>query len=109
MKLNAQSQDTVTKAEAEILIYLMPASKELRRQGFAVGWDVREKEDAFSFFVYNAARKCSKGCSVTVGYFSVNKHTAEVTDLDQGKRVRNNDIEAVQKIIKMAHGTAPTK
>src|SRR5215469_16842518 len=76
----------LSRTEAEILVYLMPVSKQLRSQGFDVGWEIRQDEDSFHFSVYNSKRKC-EGCSVTVGNFTVNASTAVVVDDDSNKVV----------------------
>ena len=97
--------EPITMSEAEILIYLMPASQELRKEGFDVGWDVAGSQDPdqFQFHVFNAKRKCPEGCSVTVGHFSVNRHTAEVTDTDMNATVTNQEFSGVQTILRSAH------
>ena len=80
--------EPITLSEAEILIYLMPVCQQLRQQGFDVSWDLERSSDhadSFRFQIFNAKRKCPKGCSVTVGYFAVNKRTAEVQNLDTEK------------------------
>jgi hypothetical protein len=101
----ADKPEPITFSEAEILIYLMPASQEVRKQGFDVGWDVSRlgDPDQFQFFVFNAKRKCPEGCSVTVGNFSVNRHTAEVTSSDTGAIVTDQELSGVQTILRRAH------
>ncbi len=102
--------EPLTLSEAEILIYLMPASRQLRQQGFDVGWDLERASiqgaDSFRFQVFNAKRKCPEGCSVTIGYFGVDKHTAEVEDLDAHKVVTNEEIRGVQAILRKEHHLA---
>jgi hypothetical protein len=96
-------QTQLSRAEAEILVYLMPVSKQLRTRGFDVGWEVREGKDSFHFFVYNTKRKCKDGCSVTVGYYTVNVLTAIVTDDELNKVVSNQEMRGVQGILRRAH------
>jgi hypothetical protein len=97
-------------SEAEILIYLMPASRQLRLQGFDVGWDLERSSiqgaDSFRFRVFNAKRKCPERCSVTIGYFAVEKHTAEVDDLDAQRIVTDEEIRGVQAILRKEHHLA---
>jgi len=102
------TKQPLSRTEAEILIYLMPVSKALRKQGFDVGWEVREAAESFDFWVYNSKRKCPEGCSVTVGNYSVNKYTSEVTSEDLGKSVSNQEMRGVQRIIRRAHDGAPS-
>ena len=100
--------ELLSLCEAEILIYLMPVSQELRKQGFDVGWELENTppgSDSFHFWVYNAKRKC-QGCSVTIGSFAVNKNTAEIENLDLGKLVTNKEIRGVQAILRRAHRLA---
>ncbi len=92
--------------EAEILIYLLPVAKELRAGGMDVSWERQtsaklNQEDYFVFWVVNA-RRVSNG-SVTVGYFAVNKHTADVWDSDLKELVTSPEIKGVQKILRRAH------
>ncbi len=96
------SRIRLTRAEAEILIYIMPISKQIRRDGFDVGWEVREGDDAFHFHVYNSKRKCSQGCSLTVGNYTVNRVTFAVTD-DSEKPVTSREMSGVQKILRREH------
>jgi hypothetical protein len=101
----ADPHELLSLSEAEILIYLMPVSKELRKQGFDVGWELEKTpsgSDSFHFWVYNAKRKC-QGCSVTIGSFAVNKNTAEIENIDLGKVVTNKEIRGVQAILRRAH------
>ena len=101
----AEPPEPISLSEAEILIYLMPASQELRKQGFDVGWELEQTfpgSNSFHFLVYNAKRKCT-GCSVTIGSFAVNKNTADVEDLDLGVPVTNQEIRGVQAILRKQH------
>lgn len=99
--------EPITLSEAEILIYLMPASQELRRQGFDVGWELERSSDrgpdSLHFWVYNAKRKCPEGCSVTIGSFVVDKRTAEVKNVDTKEAVTNQEIRGVQAILRREH------
>src|ERR1039458_972692 len=62
-------QTQLSRAEAEILVYLMPVSKQPRARGFDVGWEVRDGKDSFRFSVYDTKRKCKEGCSATAGNY----------------------------------------
>jgi len=93
--------------EAEILIYLLPQARELRRQGMDIGWELQtstkfNQEDFFVFLVANTKRSYANG-SVSVGYFAVNKHNAEIWSLDINRFVSSQGIRGVQKIIRSAH------
>lgn len=93
--------------EAEILIYLLPQAQQIRSDGFDIGWDLQtsaklNQADYYIFFVINAKRP-SYG-SVTVGYFGVNKHTADVWSLDrEGEIISSTEIQGVQRILRQAH------
>jgi hypothetical protein len=75
---------TITIAEAEGLINLLPIVKELRAEGMAVKWDVQtvptmNNTDYYFFWIYNAtAQKARDIGSISVGNYGVNKHTADV-------------------------------
>ena len=97
----------ISRAEAEILLYLMPVSKQVRREGFDVSWEIQqETEGSFRFWLYNAKRNC-KGCSVTIGYYTVNRTTFDVTD-DDGKVVSDQEMVGVQRILKREHQSKNT-
>jgi len=95
-------QTKLSRTEAEILVYLMPVSQQLRRQGFDVGWEIRQDGDWLHFSVYNSKRKC-KGCSATVGNYTVNASTATVTDDDLNKVVSGREMRGVKAILRRAH------
>lgn len=101
--------EPITYADAEILIYLLPVAKQLRSSSMEIGWEEQtssklNQNDYYTFWVYNARRK-SYG-SVTVGYFAVNKHTADVWDADSETLVLTPEIKGVQKILRDAHHIA---
>src|SRR5437868_1036020 len=86
----AQKAESLTSTEAQILVYLLPECKATRKEGFECGMELEigpayNQADYYTFSVYNATRKC-EACSVTIGFFSVNKHTAEVIEMDSGAR-----------------------
>lgn len=93
--------------EAEILIYLLPQARELRNQGMDIGWELEtspqlNQKDFYTFWVVNSKRPNVEG-SVTIGYFSVNKHNADVWDDDNKKTVSTVEIEGVKRILRQAH------
>jgi len=57
--------------------------------------------DYYYFWVYNAKRQ-SNG-SVTIGYYAVNKHTADVWDTVEQKRISSRLMVGVQRIIRESH------
>ncbi|MGH9756305.1 MAG: hypothetical protein ACRD4M_01085 [Candidatus Acidiferrales bacterium] len=96
----------ISASEAEILIYFLPASEAVRAQGYDVGWERQESQklnqkDFYVFWVYDATRP-SNG-SVTVGYFSVNKHTGEVWGDSEEQFITSKSILAIQKILRRNH------
>ena len=91
--------------EAEILIYLSPPAVSVRAEGMEVGWELQEakqyNKNFYVFWMYNAVRE-STG-SVTIGYFAVNKRTAEVWDLGLERFVESKELAGVQRILRKAH------
>src|SRR5882672_8227397 len=75
---------TITISEAEDLINLLPATKELRAEGMDVKWDVQavptmNNRDYYFFWIYNATAQKERDIgSISVGNYAVNKHTADV-------------------------------
>jgi hypothetical protein len=103
----AASAEQIAPYEAEILVYLLPQAQELRKQGMDVGWELQtspklNQRDFYTYWVFDSKRRNVEG-SVTVGYFSVNKHTAEVWDNGSEKVVDAEDLEGVEKILRRAH------
>ncbi len=97
----------ITLHEAEILIYLIPEAHELRKQGMDVGWELEtgsgmNQEDFYIFSVANVKRRRVHG-SAGVGFFAVNKHTADVWDAVAGELVTSSELEGVQRILRKAH------
>jgi len=103
---SAQKLEKISLHEAEILIYLLPAAVEVRRQGMDVAWELQDSDaynqkDFYIFWVYNKDRTGT--ASVTIGYFAVNKHKADVWDLVFDSLVQGKEIERVQTILRRAH------
>jgi hypothetical protein len=97
--------------EAEILIYLLPVAHQLRAQGDDVTWELETSREPggshfFTFWV-GGARPNPYG-SVTVNYFSVNRHTGQVWELmPEARVVTSPELSGVQKIIRAAQGIGP--
>lgn len=95
--------------EAEILIYLLPVANQLRSEGMDVGWELQTadrfnqytRQDYYVFWVINVKRAGTG--SVTIGYYAVNKDSAEICDMDMDRIVTSTEIEGVQKILRRAH------
>lgn len=105
--VRATSPETIALHEAEILIYLLPEARETRKRGMDIGWELEtspqlNQQDFFVFWVVNAKRKHPHG-SVTIGFFSVNRHTADVWSNDLGKFVSTTELSGIQKILRTAH------
>jgi hypothetical protein len=103
----SKASQPISLEEAEVLIYLLPQAHELRAQAMDVGWELEtgksyNQDDFYVFWVVNSKRPYAQG-SVTVGYFAVNKHSAELWSLDTNQFVSTPEIEGVQKIIRNAH------
>jgi len=104
---SAEQAELLGLHEAEILIYLLPDAHEVRKQGMDVGWELQtgsdfNQKDFFVFWVVNAKRPNVNG-SVTLGYYAVNRHTADVwVDVVNGFVV-SKELEGVQRILRRAH------
>ena len=93
--------------EAEILIYLLPEAHEVRRQGMEIGWELQANpaynlEDFYVFWIVNAKRPRVHG-SVTIGFFGVNKHTADVWAEGIERFVVTPELVGVQGILRKSH------
>ena len=114
---------TITIAEAEGLINLLPVVKELRAKGMDVKWDVQavptmNNTDYYFFWIYNAtAQKARDIGSISVGNYAVNKHTADVRvwqvshDVsygDDGVLVTTNELERLQEELRTKQGIDST-
>jgi len=96
----------LTQSDAEILIYLLPQSAAVREKGNAVGWELQtnprlNQKDFFNFYLYDVNAPDSG--SPTVGYFSVNKHSAEVWDASSLVTVDSRDLREIQTILRKGH------
>jgi hypothetical protein len=103
----ADDAATLTLAEAKILVYVTPVGDRARRDGLDIALELQtsaqlNQADYYYFWVYNAKREQSSG-SVTIGYFAVNKHTAEVWDTDTKKQISSDLVVGVQKIVRDFH------
>jgi len=92
--------------DAEILVYLLPTSVMTRANGRKVGWELQSnpelnQKDFFVFYVYDLSAPDSG--SPTIGYFAINKHTADVWDMSAERSVESEDLLAVQKILRRGH------
>lgn len=93
--------------EAEVLIYLLPFAQVSRAEGSEIEWmmDVSgglNQEDYYMFYVHDSQRDTDSAASM--GYFAVNKHTADVWDRVTGEQVRSRKIAKVQELLRRAHG-----
>lgn len=110
---------TITISEAEDLIDLLPATKELRGKGMEVKWDVQAVQTMnnkvyYFFWIYNVtAQKQGDIGSISIGNYAVNKHTADIRAWqvsndtsygDDGVLVTTNELERLQKELRKKHG-----
>jgi hypothetical protein len=104
---NAAENTTILSAtEARILVYVSPVGEGLRASGSDIAMEQQtsaqlNQADYYYFWVYNAKRQ-SNG-SVTIGYYAVNKHTADVWDTVEQKRTSSKLMVGVQRIIRESH------
>ena len=93
--------------DARILIYLSPASKQVRKAGFDVILEQARSPNEGDYYMFQvlSTGPC-KMCSANVGYFLVNKHTADVRKMDDAERfpfITNRELAGVQRIMRGAH------
>jgi hypothetical protein len=109
----------ITLEEAQALIGLLPATKELRAKGMVVKWDMQtvptmNNNDYYFFWVYNATAQAQRDIgSISVGDYAVNRHTADVRVWqvsdevfygNDGELVTANDLEQLQEELRKKHG-----
>jgi hypothetical protein len=114
---------TITISEAEDLINLLPATKELRAKGMDLKWDVQavptmNNRDYYFFWIYNVTAQRERDIgSISVGNYAVNKRTADVRvwqvshDVfhgDDGVLVATNELERLQEELHKKHGINST-
>jgi hypothetical protein len=103
----------LSATDARILLYLVPAAKDVRRTGLDVFFE-QATSDSFNqtdYYVFQvfSTRSC-EACSANVGFFAVNKHTADVREFDAEERyplVRNRELTGIQRIIGDAYHITP--
>lgn len=96
----------ISLTEAKILLYVSPIGEEVRAEGYDIAMerqtsDKLNQADYYTFWVYNDERQ-SYG-SVTIGYFAVNKHTAQVWDTVEDKQLSGKLLLGVQKMFRESH------
>jgi hypothetical protein len=101
--IGMQDAQLVSATDAKVLLYVSPIAEEVRVEGWDVALELQtspelNQSDYYYFWAYNSEHK-SNG-SVTVGYFAINKHTAEVWDIDKHKRLSSKLLQGVQKLIR---------
>lgn len=110
---------TINVNEAEELISLLPAIRELHNKGMEMKWEAqpvptKNNGDYYFFRIYNiTAQGAGDMGSISIGNYAVNKHTAdvrvwEVSDKvslgDDGAFVTTNEIERLQEKLRKRHG-----
>ena len=95
---------TLSAVEARILVYISPVGQRQREQGTDIAMEAQSsaqlnQADYYYFWVYDAKRREPSG-SVTVGYYAVNRHTADVWDADLREPVSSRVLSGVQAIIR---------
>ena len=82
--INPSDAQEINMTDAEILLYVSPTGEAVRARGSDIAMQRQtsvklNQADYYFFWVYDSERH-SNG-SVTVGYYAVNKHTAQVWDI----------------------------
>lgn len=72
-----------------------------------IGWELQtssklDQNDFYVFWVINNKRQNVHG-SNTIGYYAVNKHTADVWSMDEDKFVSATELDGVQALVRKAH------
>ncbi len=101
----------ITLSEAETLIYIMPVSQQIRTRGQDVTWLVDSqavsmaKYDGADYYIFYVTFTGPTEGSPTLGYYAVNKHTADVLDLvgQHPQIVTSEELDGVQRIMRRAH------
>lgn len=115
----SSSSPTITLAEAEDLLNLLPVVKELRAKGMELKWDAQgvptmNDKDYYFFWIYNVtAQKKSDIGSISVGNYAVNKHTADVRVWDvspdvsygnDGVLATSKELQNLEESLRRKHG-----
>ena len=111
---NSDATD-LSVSDGEILLYLTPAAKATRKGGLDIFLE-QATSDHFNqqdYYVFqmSSTRSC-EACSANIGYFAVNKHTADVRAMDVNDEERNpivtnRELAGVQRIMRTAHHITP--
>jgi hypothetical protein len=98
-------QKQIAVHEAEILICLLPAVRDVRSQGKPVGWtrEYGPNLNVADFYHFWVLSPDDEGVSPNIGHFSVNRHTGEVWNGVTEKKIESPDLSAVQEILRLAH------
>jgi hypothetical protein len=102
----ATQSEEIRLYEAEILVYFLPDAMKTRAEGMEISWELQDSDqfnqrDFYVFWVFNSTRQ--NAGSVTIGYFAVNKHTAEIWYLGTTNQVKSKEIETIQKLFHKGH------
>ena len=104
----ADTATILSLAEAKILVVASPVGQDLQKENMDIGFELQDSSqlnqaDYYYFWVYNSKRANPAG-SVTIGYYAVNKHTADLWDIDTRRIISGKLLESIQRIIREAHG-----
>ena len=96
----------ISVTDSKILLYVSPIGETVRAMGSDIAMQRQtsvklNQADYYFFCVYDSERH-SNG-SVTVGYYAVNKHTAQVWDMDDNKQLSGKLLLGVQKLLRESH------
>lgn len=97
----------ITKADAEILIYISPYAHEVRAAGEGLvmdAEDARQEPGFFTFYVVATASKPRGGGLDMPEYLAVNARTGSLWDARSVTRITSRELEDVLKVMRSAHG-----
>ncbi len=101
----AQNAMQISETDAKILLYVSPVADTVRAGGGDVVMELSppSKELGNAFLYYRMGDYKSKSPSNLVGFFAVNKYTAQVWDTDGHVEVSDAVLRGIQAIIRKAN------
>jgi hypothetical protein len=95
---------TISRYEAEILVYLLPEAHDMRAQGFDAEAIYDEDGSKGGDFVFRLqAVVPNPDGSTLLGHFAVNKVTGQILERAPDQQVVSKELEGVLKVMRRAH------
>ena len=107
-RVNQHAATLLSRYEAEILVQVLPEAHYCRAHGSEVGIEPEGEDEAyFQFWLFGKGP--IDGASPNVGYFAVNRHTAEVWRTVPLEREVDPELHVIQELIRQIHGIGPAE